>query len=141
MTDGREEEITKAEYASQMSLWCMLASPLAATNDIRHMTEEVKRILLNPEVILLNQDSLGKQAVRKLNNETWIVFLKPLANGDYALAILNRTDQTRKITYNFGLTGNYQIRDLWQHKVIATGNNWSGNVNSYETKLFRLIRK
>lgn len=132
---------TQAEYASQMSLWCMLASPLAATNDIRHMTEEIKRILLNPEVILLNQDSLGKQAVRKLNNETWTVFLKPLANGDYALAILNRTDQTRKITYNFGLTGNYQIRDLWQHKVIAAGNNWSGNVNSHETKLFRLIRK
>lgn len=132
---------TQAEYQSQMSLWCMLASPLAATNDIRNMSEEVKRILLNPEVILLNQDTLGKQAVQKLNNETWTVFLKPLANGDYALAILNRSNQAQQITYDFGLTGNYQIRDLWQHKVIGTGKNWKGNVNPHETRLFRLIKK
>lgn len=132
---------TQAEYQSQMSLWCMLASPLAATNDIRNMSEEVKRILLNPEVILLNQDTLGKQAVRKLNNETWTVFLKPLANGDYALAILNRSNQTQQITYDFGLTGSYQIKDLWQHKVIGIGKNWKGSVNSHETRLFRLIKK
>jgi alpha-galactosidase len=135
---------TNAEYQSQMSLWCMLASPLAATNDIRKMSEEVKRILLNPEVIRLNQDSLGKQAVRKISNETWTVFLKPLSKGDYALAILNRSDKVQPITCDFseiGLAGNYQINDLWLHKVMGTGKKWKGSVHAHETKVFRLIRK
>ena len=135
---------TNPEYQSQMSLWCMLASPLAATNDVRNMSEEVKRILLNPEVIRINQDSLGKQAVRKINNDTWTVFLKPLSNGDYALGILNRSDKIQLMACDFkkfGLAGNYQINDLWLHKVIGTGEKWKGNVNSHETKVFRLIKK
>jgi len=135
---------TPVEYQSQMSLWCMLASPLAATNDVRNMSEEVKRILLNPEIISINQDALGKQAVRKINNETWTIFLKPLSNDEYALAILNRSDQVRQASYDFaefGLSGNYQLKDLWQHKIAGTGKKWKGTVNAHETKVFRLTRK
>lgn len=132
---------TDTEYQSQMSLWSILASPLAATNDVRNMNAETKRILLNQEVIDVNQDALGKQAVRKVNNESWTVLLKPLANGDHALAILNRTEIAKNAAFNFkdlGLDGNYEIRDLWQHKVIGKAKKWTGKVNSHETKLFRL---
>ncbi|TDE03265.1 glycoside hydrolase family 27 protein [Flavobacterium hiemivividum] len=132
---------TDAEYQSQMSLWSIMNSPLAATNDLRNMNAETKRILLNTEVIAINQDVLGKQAVSKVKNEKWSVFVKPLSNGDFAVAILNRADTTQKANFNFaelGLTGNYEIRDLWQHKVIGKGKKWDGKVLSHETKLFRL---
>ena len=132
---------TDTEYQSQMSLWSIMNSPLAATNDLRKMNAETKRILLNTEVIAINQDALGKQAVAKVNNEKWSVFVKPLSNGDFAVAILNRADNAQKANFSFaelGLTGNYEIRDLWQHKVIGKGKKWDGKVISHETKLFRL---
>lgn len=132
---------TDTEYQSQMSLWSIMNSPLAATNDIRKMNAETKRILLNDEVIAINQDALGKQAFCKIKNDTWSVFVKPLANGDYAIAILNRSETTQNSKINFielGLNETYEIKDLWEHKVIGKGKKWNGKVMSHETKLFRL---
>ena len=100
---------TDVEYQSQMSMWCMLNSPLAATNDLRAMNAETKRILLNKEVIALNQDVLGKQAVCKIKNDVWNVFVRPLANGDFAVAVLNRTRETQSMKFNF-----YRIRIDWK---------------------------
>jgi len=132
---------TNIEYQSQFSLWAMMNSPLYATNDLRNMNEATKNILLNIEVIAINQDALGKQAVRQIKDSIWNVFVKPLANGDVAIAILNRSDKVQKFNLSFstlGLTGKYEIRDLWLHKNIGKGNNWKGNVQPHETKLFRL---
>ena len=132
---------TDAEYQSQMSLWSIMNSPLAATNDVRNMNPETKRILLNDKVIAINQDALGKQAVCKIKNELWSVFVKPLANGDFAIAILNRSEtvQNSKISFaELGLNDAYEIKDLWQHKVIGKDKKWNGKVLPHETKLFRL---
>lgn len=130
------------EYQSNMSLWCIMASPLIATNDVRNMNEETKRILLNDEAIAIDQDALGKQGERKINDSTWNVLVKPLANGDYAIAILNRSSSTQNASVNFsdlGLDGKYEIRDIWQHNVAGkNAKNWKGKVLSHETKLFRL---
>ena len=49
------------ECQSQMSLWCMMNSPLATTNDVRNMNAETKRILLNDEAISINQDVLANK--------------------------------------------------------------------------------
>lgn len=132
---------TDTEYQSQMSLWSIMNSPLAATNDVRNMNAETKRILLNDEVIAINQDALGKQAVCKIKNDTWSIFVKPLANGDFAIAILNRSEaaQNSKIGFaELGLNDTYEIKDLWQHKVIGKDKKWNGKVQPHETKLFRL---
>ena len=109
-------------------------SPLAATNDVR---------IMNAEIVAINHDVLGQQAVCEIKIETWSVFLKPLSDGDYAITIVNRADGSKKANCSFaelGLTGNYQIRDSWQHKVIAKGSKWVGKVLSHETKLFRPIK-
>lgn len=132
---------TDVEYQSQMTLWCMMAAPLMPTNDIRNMNAETSRILMNKEIIAINQDALGRQAQRIINNETWNVFLKPLANGDYALALLNRSESDQNTTINFkelGLEGKYEIRDVWEHKDLKRDNKWRGKVMSHETKVFRL---
>jgi alpha-galactosidase len=118
-----------------------MSSPLAATNDVRKMNAETKRILLNDAVIAINQDALGRQAVCKIKNELWSVFVKPLANGDFAVAILNRSETTQNSKISFaelGLDESYEIKDLWEHKVIGKGKKWNGKVMPHETKLFRL---
>ena len=132
---------TDTEYQTQFSLWAIMNAPLYATNDLRNMNEATKSILLNKEVIALNQDALGKQAIRKINNDTWNVFIKPLANGDFAIAILNRSESAKDFNLSFtelGLMDKYEIRDLWLHKFIGKGNKWKGTVQVHETKLFRL---
>ncbi|MBI1782300.1 MAG: glycoside hydrolase family 27 protein [Sphingobacteriales bacterium] len=134
---------TDTEYQTQMSMWCMMNSVLAATNDIRNMNENTKRLLMNEEIIAISQDSSGKQAERKINAANWNVFIKQLANGDYAIALLNRGGVASDYQLNFadlGLTGNYEIRDVWEHKVIGKTKQWKGNVKSHETKVFRLKR-
>jgi len=129
------------EYQSQMSLWCIMNSPLAASNDIRNMNAVTKNILTNKEVIALNQDALAKQCERKINDDTWNVFIKQLINGDYALAILNRSEKAQRYTLKFselGLLGKYEIRDLWNHKELGKMLQWNGLILSHETKLFRI---
>jgi len=135
---------TDIEYQTQMGLWSMMCSPLATTNDLRNMNDKTKSILLNEEIIAISQDALGKQAERKISNDTLNVFVKPLANGDYAIAVLNRSGATQTFTINFtdlGLNDKYEIKDLWQHKIIGNGNKWKGIVEGHETKVFRLKNK
>ena len=139
--DGGGTGCTDTEYQSQMSLWSIMAAPLVATNDLRNMNEATKRILLNEEVIAVNQDALGKQAERKMANDDWNVFVKPLVNGGYAVAILNRSNTDKKYDIDFkelGLEDKYEVRDLWQHKDLGKAKKWKGTVQSHETKVLRL---
>ncbi len=132
---------TDVEYQTQMSMWCMMNSALAATCDIRNMNESTKTILLNKDIIAINQDTLGVQAVRKINTRDWNVFLRLLSNGDYAVAVLNRSDNTAKFKLNLndlGLCGKFEWYDVWTQKVAAKGRSWYGDVLSHETKVFRL---
>lgn len=142
--DGGGTGCNDTEYQSQMSLWSLMAAPLVATNDLRNMNEATRRILLNKELIAVNQDSLGKQAERKRKDSVWNVFVKPLANGDYALAILNRSDKVQETKIEFdelGLEDQYAVRDLWRHKDLGKKKSWKGEVQSHETKVFRLSKQ
>ena len=140
--DGGGTGCTDVEYQTQFSLLAMMNSPLYATNDLRRMNEATRKILLNEEIIELNQDALGKQAVRKIHNDSINVFVKPLANGDVALAILNRSDAAQTFSINFsalGLPDKYELRDLWLHKKTGSGTQWKGSIAPHETKVFRLL--
>lgn len=133
---------TYTEYQTQMSMWCMMSSVLALSNDLRHLTPEDKRILLNKEIIAIDQDPHGKAAERVVNEAGHQVFVRPLANGSHAVAILNSGDKAQRLSVSFkqlGLTGKYTVRDVWQHRDIARGaTNWGGKVQAHETKVFVL---
>ncbi|MBS1491759.1 MAG: glycoside hydrolase family 27 protein [Bacteroidetes bacterium] len=136
---------TDTEYQSQMSLWSMMAAPLIATNDVRNMNEETKKILLNDEVIAINQDALGKQAELKIKNETIYVLVKPLLQGSYAVAILNRSQILQNTTIDFaalGFAGKIELRDVWTKQQQKINGKWSGSIRPHETKLFtvKLVR-
>jgi alpha-galactosidase len=100
----------------------MLCSPLAMTNDLRHLGQAEKRILLNKEIIAINQDPLGRQAERKLKTDVLQVFVKPLAEGKWAIALLNTGDKALKHHQNFanlGLEGKYKVRNVWTHQDLS----------------------
>ena len=130
------------EYQSQMSMWCMLSSVLALSNDLRHLTAEDRRILLNRDLIAINQDVLGKAAERKVNAATYQIYVRPLADGSHAVAILNTADKRLSLTADFaklGLSHQYSVYDAWQHRTIARkASKWKGNVEPHEIKVFIL---
>jgi len=134
--------MTDTEYKTHMSLWCLLASPLLAGNDLRTMTPSIKEILTNKEVIAVDQDRLGKQAVRVFppvpadeaasisvkegRSQTGgdlQVFSRPLADGSHSVGLFNLSAATAKVTAKWerqsGITGSHKVRDLWAHSDLG----------------------
>ena len=128
------------EYQTQMSMWCMMSSPLALSNDLRKLTDDDRRIILNREAIAINQDALGKAAERKLNEKDYQLFVRPLSGNRYAVALMNTADTAQKLNFTFkqiGLDGKYRMRDIWQHKQVAQkATKWSGKLEAHETKVW-----
>ena len=74
-------------------------------------------------MLSLNQDALGKQAVRVATLGAVDIYLKDLEDGGKALGFFNRGRQTENVTFNklprLGLAGKRHVRDLWQQKDLA----------------------
>jgi alpha-galactosidase len=95
--------MTTEEYRTHFSLWCMLASPLMAGNDLQNMTPETKSILLNKEMIAVNQDSLGRQATCYRDNGNYQIWVKTLSNNEKAVCLLNTSDEKKSVLVDFTL--------------------------------------
>ena len=89
------------EYRTQMSLWSMLNSPLILGADVRNLDSASLETLNNAEVIALNQDSLGIQASKVRDDGDTEIFAKPLADGSWGVALLNRNSSSKDITVNW----------------------------------------
>jgi alpha-galactosidase len=116
--------MTLAEYRAHFSIWCMMAAPLIAGNDIRNMKPEILEILINKEVIAIDQDKLGVQGARYYDDPHYEIWLKPLAGGDCAVCLYNDTDEERELSITWAYIGEIpkhaKIRDLWQHADLGT---------------------
>ncbi len=110
------------EYLTHMSLWCLLAAPLLAGNNLAEMTPETLRLLTNPEVLAIDQDPLGVQGHRISMEGPLEVWVKPLADGSKAVGLFNRGESTMPITAYFRNTGvgeMARVRDLWARKDLG----------------------
>jgi alpha-galactosidase len=110
------------EYVTHMSLWCMLASPLLAGNDLAHMKPDMLAILTNREVIAIDQDPKGVQARPVWQVGPLEIWVKELASGSIAALLMNRGEDAESITLNFkdaGVFGAKQVHDVWAHKDLG----------------------
>ncbi len=135
------------EYRAHFSMWCMLSAPLMAGNDIRNMSESIKKILTNKEVISLDQDPLGKQAYKYGDFGDYEIWVKFLKDDELAIAFLNRGNRPINIIVNWknilkktGLRKNvYKLKDLWKHKIIGnTKSIFKTKITSHDILLLRL---
>ncbi len=141
---GMSYEEDKAHF----SMWCMLASPLLAGNDLTTMSAETLAILTNKEMIAIDQDPLVYQA-RRLKDlgdrEVWARPLKTTMSGEVAVALLNRSTKAQEIDFNLGSIGllpqkGYVMRDLWKHKNLpkSTAKTQSFTVPSHGVVVLRI---
>ncbi|MGQ9621337.1 MAG: glycoside hydrolase family 27 protein [Bacteroidales bacterium] len=93
--------MTTEEYKTHFSLWCMLAAPLIAGNDLATMTPETRAILTNKEMIAVNQDTLGQQATCYRDDYGYQIWVKTLANNEKAVCLLNKSDEKKSVLVNF----------------------------------------
>merc|ERR1711908_104515 len=85
--------ITIEEQKTQMAIWAISASPLIMGNDLRHVPDASKAILLNKDAISVNQDPLGKMGIRHpryTSASSTQIWYRELANGDVAVALYNK---------------------------------------------------
>ncbi|WP_291530586.1 glycoside hydrolase family 27 protein [Bacteroides sp. UBA939] len=121
---------TVGEDRAHFTLWCMLAAPLILGNDLRNMSQETKDIILNKEAIAIDQDKLGVQGL-KLKAEDGLEFwFKPLAGGDWAFCILNRTTEPKTYTidwqkFNFTDEEVSKLSTDFDKKVYTVRNLWT----------------
>jgi alpha-galactosidase len=137
--------MTATEYRSHFSLWCLMAAPLMAGNDIRSMSSETRDILTNKEAIAVDQDPLGRQGRRVKRTGDTEVWAKEMSDGSRAVALLNRGSTETRITLAWTDIGypahlGAAVRDLWEHKNLdhAKGN-FSASVPSHGVAML-LIR-
>jgi len=124
--------MSPGEYRSHFSLWAIMAAPLIAGNDIAHMDETTRSILLNGEVIAVDQDPLGVQGHRVWKDGDSEVWVKPLTGGARAVLLFNRGNQPAMIRATADQLGwpsgvRASVRDVWAHKDAGR---WTGAVSA-----------
>jgi alpha-galactosidase len=116
--------MTDKEYRTHFSMWCIMAAPLIAGNDLRNMSQSTLDILTAPEVIAVDQDPLGVQGRRVHDYGASEVWVKELVQGNCAVALFNRGLQPSNITILFsdlgpGFGDKAGIRDLWSREDLG----------------------
>ena len=135
--------MTDDEYRTHMSLWSILAAPLLAGNDVRTMTQNVMSILMNKEVILIDQDKLGKQGTRLSQKGDQEIWTRELAGRAVAVALFNRGESPAEMSikwadYTGGKKQTY-VRDVWKHEFVkATGETWTPTVPPHGVVMLRI---
>ncbi|MFZ5494111.1 MAG: glycoside hydrolase family 27 protein [Verrucomicrobiota bacterium] len=125
MLEVGNEGLTFAESRAHFSLWCILAAPLMAGNDVRKMTPGINAILIDREALAVNQDPLGKQGWRFRAEPGREIWVRELSGGDWAVALLNTGDEPAELEIDFAhgwwfLGGECAVRDIWEKKDTGT---------------------
>jgi alpha-galactosidase len=116
--------LTEDEYRTQMTHWCMLASPLITSVDPRKLTQFEKSVLLNRELIAVDQDVKGKPGSCVARSGSTQIWKRTLSDG-YAVALYNLGElpATLQLDANaLGLSAITHARDLWTHRDVALAN-------------------
>jgi alpha-galactosidase len=122
----------------------MFSAPLMMGCDVRKMNQETKEILLNKELIAIDQDPLGKQAIRVFRKDGLEAWKKPLSNDRVAIAVLNRNSVNKEMTVplkelELDSANKYDAYDVWKHATAGSALvNLSASLQSHESKVFIL---
>ena len=144
-----------SEDRAHFSMWCMLAAPLMAGNDITKMSQASRDILTNKDAVTIDQDPLGVEGFRYTAANGLEVWAKPLSNNNWAICFLNRSSSPQKINFDwqkeniydsvskqqFNASASYKIFDVWSKKNLGnTSSPLSAEVPSHDVLMVKLSR-
>jgi alpha-galactosidase len=142
--------LTPNEQYTHVTMWCMLSAPLLIGCDLERLDAFTLNLLTNDEVLAVDQDALGRQAVRVATLGAVDIYLKDLEDGSKAIAFFNRDSLSQTISfkklYALGFDSRVHVRDLWRNRDfpdldIANGQPWDITIGAHGAELFRLSGK
>jgi len=127
---------------THFTLWAMLNAPLMIGYDLRNPAPALLDVFGNAAVIALNQDPAGNQAVVAFDSNDLEILVKTLANGDKAVAILNRTSAPLKASLTasqmkFVADSDVDLTDLWSGEQIHFKREHGFDLAPRQTLVFR----
>jgi hypothetical protein len=121
--------LTDAQNRAHMSLWAISGAPLLVGADLTRLNDATLATLTNPEVLAVDQDALGLQAVKVASYgdglEVWSKALA--APGENAVLLLNRSGEPTSIKVNWSDLGladssSATVRDIWAQRDLGSLN-------------------
>ena len=134
------------QNVSHFSLWCMMNAPLILGNDLRNMSDQVKSIVTNRNMIAINQDPLAKQA-KRVRKGAVDVLAKPLADGSVAVCFFNKTSHEKSCKFDLNTLANdeyvamqkkseYSLKEQWSGQIATTDGKVNAVLEKHQTKVF-----
>jgi alpha-galactosidase len=114
------------EARAQFTMWIILAAPLMVSADISTLPQSTIAMLTNRQAIAISQDPLGRQGVAIARRAQVQLWLKPLADGSKALAVLNRGPRRGSIT----ITGPMLGLARGELRVLHVWGNWTSRTKT-----------
>ena len=116
-TDSR---LTHDEQRTMMTLWCIGRCPLMFGGNLPDTDPFTLSLITNPEVIAVNQKTVGNHALSNGQKPLWVADMKDSTLK--VLAVFNRTDAPTVVPVRLSDLGirTCNVRDLWQRKDIGS---------------------
>ncbi|MEV6527948.1 NPCBM/NEW2 domain-containing protein [Longispora sp. NPDC051575] len=135
--------MTATEYRTHMSLWAQMAAPLLIGTNLTAASPDTIAILTNPDVLAVNQDTLGRQGTVVSSTGGLVVMSKPLADGSRSATLTNETGATATVTttataLGIGGSASYTLKDLWSRTTTTTTGTISASVPAHGTVMYRV---
>ncbi|XP_038055702.1 alpha-N-acetylgalactosaminidase-like [Patiria miniata] len=117
--------LSTTQAKSQFALYTMITSQLFLSSDLRTLDPEAKAIVLNPEILAVNQDKLGKMGQRIYKDSSFEIWTKELVGNSYAAVFFSRAiDMPHNRTTTMKALGfpdasGYSVRDLFARKDLG----------------------
>jgi alpha-galactosidase len=105
-----------------VSLWCLLSAPLLIGCDLTEIDDFTLNLLTNDEVLAIDQDELGKEAVEVAKTGGTRVYAKPLQDGSKAVGLFNLSEGSTIVSVDWktlDIRGAQTVRDLWRQKDLG----------------------
>jgi alpha-galactosidase len=140
---GPDQGLSPAQFRSQLSMWAILAAPLMISDNLTRISGASRAAVSNGEVVAIDQDPAGVQGTLVSTSGNGQVWVKPLADGSRAVALLNRGSSSRRIQTTaaaIGLGGarRYLLRDVWGQRSRTSSGSIGAGVGPDSTVLLRV---
>lgn len=134
---------SEAECQTVISLQLMAGGPIAVADQYSTIGDKIK-YYTNSELLELNKEGfVGHPLNDQLGNPDNQVWFGQLPSGEYVIGFFNRSDEWASYSYNlseFGLSGEYEARDLWAHNDEEIDSNINVDVEPHGCKILKLVQ-
>jgi hypothetical protein len=111
-----------SEQYTHITLWSLLAAPLLIGCDLERLDAFTLNLLTNDEVLAVNQDPLGTQAVQIYKTDEYEVWARDLEDGSKAVGLFNKTEKPLYVPAemkDLQLDGKWNMRDVWAQSDLG----------------------